>query len=358
MNLRLSWIALAFACVMPMCAQVPADDECKPYLQTPLPPEAFQIPAPKQWPECNSYKLYSGIGTKVDYIAARKCAWSERLAQIADLQPKYTTASLFGGSAMLTVLYANGEGVDQNKKLALRFACESGLARNAAKDIKALPNESHLTQSKFKYCDEVWTTMEIGFCAAWDAEIADQERIAYIDAMSHDWPANQKAALLTLFRDQSAYSKAHADGEIDVGGSGRAIWQFNAEQTLRSQFLAAMKSFESGNLPSGTAESSNAADTQLNALYRAALATAEAGKSGYGAIQPEGIRNAERAWLRYRDSWIRFARLRYPAVSRDAWLTLLINDRLAILQSTFCEMGSDRFRCDDTHDGQTILPLP
>lgn len=351
-------LAFALACATPMFAQVPSSEECERYIEIPLPAEASQMATPKQWPECNSYKLYSGLGTKVDYVAALKCAWSERLAQQADLQPKYTIASLFGGSAMLSVLYANGEGVDQNKSLALRFACESGLERNAAKDIKALPNESHLTQSKFKYCDEVWTTMEIGFCAAWDAEIADQERIVYIDAMSRGWPADQKSVLLNLFRDQSAYSKAHAKGEIDLGGSGRAIWQFDAEQTLRGQFLAAMKSFESGKLPLGTAESSKAADTQLNALYREALATAEAGKSGYGAIQPEGIRNAERAWLRYRDSWVEFASLRYPTSSRDAWLTLLTNDRLAILQSTFCEMGSDRFRCNNTHDGQAILPLP
>jgi uncharacterized protein YecT (DUF1311 family) len=351
-------LALALACVKLLSAQDPSIEECKQHLQTPLPAEASQIPAPKTWPDCNSYKLYSGIGTKVDYAASRKCAWSERLAQLADLEPRYTIASLFGGSAMLSVLYANGEGVDQNKSLALRFACESGLAQDAAKDIGTLPNESHLTQNKFKYCDEVRTTLEIGFCASWDAEIADQERTAYIDAMSRGWPDNQKTALRTLFRDQSAYSKAHAKGELDLGGSGRAIWQFDAEQTLRSQFLAAIKSFESGKLPSGSAKPSKVADMQLNALYHEALATAEAGKSNYGAIQPEGIRDAERAWLRYRDDWVKFGGLRYPAVARDAWLTLLTNDRVAILRNTFCEMGSNRFSCDDSHDGQAFLPLP
>jgi hypothetical protein len=100
MILRARLFATALACAIPTFAQVPSSNECKQHLQSPLPSEASQVPAPKQWPECNSYKLYSGIGTKVDYAAARQCAWSERLAQLADLQPKYTTASLFGGSAI------------------------------------------------------------------------------------------------------------------------------------------------------------------------------------------------------------------------------------------------------------------
>src|SRR5579859_1551201 len=100
-------------------------NKCRQYLQAPLPSEANSVIAPKQWPECNSYKLYSGIGIKVDFVAARKCAWSERLAAQANLEPRYTIASVFGGSAMLAVLYANGEGIPQDPKLAARFVCEA-----------------------------------------------------------------------------------------------------------------------------------------------------------------------------------------------------------------------------------------
>ena len=41
-------------------------------------------------------------------------------------------------------------------------------------------------------------------------------------------------------------------------------------------------------------------------------------------MQKDGIRDAQRAWLRYRDAFLAFAALRYPQVTRDslsAWLT-------------------------------------
>jgi len=99
-------------------AQTPADSGCEEYIKTPLPAEALTVPAPKTWPDCDSIRSCSGIGRKVDFEAVRKCAWSERLERQADLEPRYTVASPFGGSALLAVLHANGEGVEQDKALA------------------------------------------------------------------------------------------------------------------------------------------------------------------------------------------------------------------------------------------------
>lgn len=336
-----------------------AADPCDQYLKTPLPAEAAAVPAPKAWPDCASYKSYSGIGRKVDYAAARRCAWAERLAQQANLEPKYTVAALYGGSAMLAVLYANGEGVEQNKPLALRFACEAGPEPKILEDILALPDQAHITEKKLRYCDEVQNTMEIGFCAGWDAEIQDQERRNSLASLSAHWRAAQQEAFRALSHAEEAYSTAHARGEIDLAGSGRAIWQLDAEQELRDRFLAAIQAYEQGQLPHGSADDAAKADRSLNRIYGKAIATAEAGKEGYGAIQPEGVRKAERAWLTYRDAWIAFAKLRYPAAGRDAWLTLLTNDRIAILEDTLCEMGSTEASCDQREeDAQQARPLP
>ncbi|MGA9061200.1 MAG: hypothetical protein WB341_05975 [Terracidiphilus sp.] len=66
-------------CAGPLCAQNANQDPdfgdpCTQYLQTPLPAEALAVAAPKTWPDCESYKSYSGLGRKVDYAAARLCA--------------------------------------------------------------------------------------------------------------------------------------------------------------------------------------------------------------------------------------------------------------------------------------------
>ncbi|PSJ41689.1 lysozyme inhibitor LprI family protein [Allosphingosinicella deserti] len=43
-----------------------------------------------------------------------------------------------------------------------------------------------------------------------------------------------------------------------------------------------------------------------------------------GAVTRTGIRDAQRAWLRYRDAFLAFAKVKFPAVASDslaAWLT-------------------------------------
>jgi uncharacterized protein YecT (DUF1311 family) len=321
--------------------QVPADSECKEPLQTPLPAEALAVVPPIAWPDCDSYKSYSGIGRKADFVAARQCAWSERLAQRANLAPRYTVASLFGGSAMLTVLYANGEGVEQNKPLALRFACESELADQGIENILALPTEPHVTGKKFKYCDEAFTTFQMNFCAAYGDEIAAQKRQDELDRLSIRWPHTDKDAFAALERAEEAYVAAHGGGETYLGGTIRNLRVDGVEERQRDKFLAAVREFESGRLPRGTEADYRKADSDLNSTYKEALKLAA--KQDFaeddGLIRPEGIQKAERAWLEYRDAWVAFAKLHYPHTDANVWLTLLTRNRYWSLRMTLCNVG-------------------
>ena len=336
--------------------------KCAQYLKTPLPAEAAQVAAPKQWPDCNSYKFYTGLGAKVDYSAARACAWEERLATQADLEPKYTVASVFGGSAMLATLYANGKGVERNIPLALRFACEEGWAPaefdGRIEHLESLQDKPADPANEFSYCDDVTSGAMQGYCAAYDREIADQDREKTLTAIPQNFTEPQRAAFADLVKAEAAYASAHGKGEIDASGTARAMFQIDAEQTLRDDFVVAVQSFESGKLPNGSAETYAAADKRLNQAYQAALAVSEAHKSDPGAVQPEGIRDTERAWITYRDAWVAFARLRYPRVPSEAWLTLLTKDRTSILDGSFCDMDAVDGRCGRQSDVWKPSPLP
>ena len=46
-----------------------------------------------------------------------------------------------------------------------------------------------------------------------------------------------------------------------------------------------------------------------------------------GTIRPEGIRDTERVWIRYRDAWVAFGAKRYPSVPADAWRTWATTER-------------------------------
>jgi uncharacterized protein YecT (DUF1311 family) len=358
------WLIAAAAPVFAQLSDADAATQaaCREYLAVPLPPEAAQVPVPKVWPDCNSYKFYSGIGTKVDYTAARSCAWSERLATEAGLEPRFTVASVFGGSAMLSVLYANGEGVKRNIPLALRFACEQGWApaefEARIRHLESLQKRPAGTAPRFSFCDDITSGFMGGFCAAYDSEIADGRRKDQLQAITSRFTPAQRSAFEALGKLEEAYAQAHGADEIDLSGSARGMFEIDAEQTLRDDFVAALQSFESGKYPTGSTEDYHHADVGLNSVYRKAMSDANAHKGEYGAVQPEGIRDAERAWLKYRDAWVAFAKLRYPAVAPNAWLVLLTKDRTSILDRSFCDMDDIDGHCPQKDAGWNPSPLP
>ena len=337
-------------------------NKCAEYLKTPLPPEAEQAQQPKSWPECNSYKRYSGIGVTVEFAAARRCAWQERLAQLAGLAPRYTSASVFCGSAMLTVLYTNGDGVQKNLPLALRFACEAAGAPAEIsiriEDIGSRFQKPGLAKKKFTFCDDITSGFMEGFCAAESSELEDLERSLALNALASKMTPVQRDSFNKLVKLEQAYASAHGAGEIDISGSARAMFEIDAEDTLRDDFAAAVQSFEAGGLPAKSRRAYRDADARLNSVYRKAIDQAEEHKNDYGAVQPEGIRNAERAWLKYRDAWAEFARLRYPGVASDDLLVLLTNDRTSILDGSFCDMDAMDGPCVKKGDMWKPTPLP
>ncbi len=345
-------LVLGFA--VPLAAQLAnatseenSNSVCATCLKMPLPAEASTVHAPKAWPDCDSYRSYSGIGREVNLAQARKCAWSERLAQQAGIEPRYNVASLFGGSAMLAVLYANGEGVEQNKTLAYRFACESGLEGDGKTEILALPNVPHITGKKFAYCDSAFTTFEMNFCAAYAAEIAAQKRQDALDQISSRWPRADQDAFRALESAEEEYVNTHGAGETYLGGTIRNLRVNGVEERQRDIFLAAVWEFENGHQPKGTEADYRKADSDLNATYREALELA--GKQKFeeddGSIRPEGIQKAERAWLKYRDAWAVFAKLHYSHTDPNAWLNLPTRNRYWSLRMTLCDVGWDDAAC-------------
>ena len=367
MKPRHVWLLVLFACSLSAFAQLENANEttqakCKQYLQTPLPAEATAVPVPKRWPECNSYKLYSGIGTKVDYAAVRKCAWSERLAQQAGLEPRYTVASVLGGSAILSVLYANGDGTQRDLHLAERFVCEAdGAAAEIEirlRHIESLHNDNKSQESKFNFCDDITSGFMEGFCAAFGSEIQDQMRTEKLKEITSSFTPAQRTSLDQLLTAEKSYAHAHARGEIDLSGTAHAMYEIDAEGTLFGDFIEALRTFEAGRYPSGSAKDYETADSGLNSAYRKAMNDAEQHKTEYGAVQPEGIRDAERAWLKYREAWVAFAEFRYPSVPAESWLTLLTKDRTSVLNGSFCDMDAVEEPCAQQGDTWKPRPLP
>ena len=362
-----NWLAFAAlaVCAARVFAQLGDDPEmksaCAKYVETPLPAEALAIPMPKHWPNCSSYKFYAGNHVPQDFEAARQCAWIERLASQQGLEPLYLFGRAFGGSAMLTMLYSNGEGVEKNIPLAIRFACESGWApgqvNGYVEHLEVLNGRHASSDMTFRFCDGLPGSFMEDYCQHYDAQVADQNRSGALHDLSSQWPEPHRKALAALEEAQSTYSEAHAKGEIDTAGPSRTTQEIRAAQSMRDSFVAAVHAFEKGSFPTPPAAPAAPPTDELDRAFRKALEDAEAARANPDAVLVEDLRATQEAWLKYRDAWLAFAKLRYPSLNEESLLALLTRDRLATLERKPCEYNPDTSDCL-LPDNQPPRPLP
>jgi uncharacterized protein YecT (DUF1311 family) len=275
---------------------------------------------------CDSEKLYYGIGVKPDPVRARQCAFLE--------MQKEPDEGVFAGRTMLMTIYANGVGARRDLDVATHLACGLEGAR-AEVDGRV----THLAELKaknwaghdFDFCDDITSGLAEGYCADHAASVAAPAREAKIAQLTSGWSASDKQAFAALRSAHKAFVDAHGEGEVDMSGTARAAMEIEAEEGARDEFVDLLQRLASGRAPTLTHAQFADADAKLNAAYRKALAEAGPADS-VGAVQKEGIRGAQRAWLRYRDAFLAFAAVKFPSVSRDSLAAWLTQKRIRMLE--------------------------
>ena len=294
-------------------------------------PPAADRPTPDQAAAlrgCSSEALYYGIGMPADPERARLCAFVEESQQEENVSP-YP----FTGRAMLMTIYANGLGARRDLDVAIHLACgiEGAPAESHGRVTRlAALRDQRWTGSDFHYCDDVTSGLAGGYCADHGATIAGARREAEFARLAARWPVEHRRSFAELRAAHGSYVEARGESEVDLSGTLRAAMQIGAEESLRDELLDMLRKLEARQAPAFTSAQFRLADASLNAAYRRIL-RADQG-DGPGAVTPEGIRRTQRAWLRYRDSFLAFAALRYPEVPRAslaAWLTRQRTELLA-----------------------------
>ena len=278
--------------------------------------------------DCSAQALYYGIGRPADPQAARLCAVFENRS--ADPQ---VTDFGFTGDRMLMTVYANGLGAARDLDLATALACRSGGAP-AEIDGRVL----HLAKLKaegwtgtdFSLCDDITSGLMQGVCADHDQLIARAARSRAFEALSARWTPAERAAAVPLQKASAAFVDARGQNEVDQSGTGRGAFVVTAEEKAEGGFAKLLADAEAGRIAPASAADARAADAALNAAYRALMAKAPA-LAKDTTLTAAGLATTERAWLRYRDAWLAFAKLRYPALAPDALLARLTRERAAQL---------------------------
>jgi uncharacterized protein YecT (DUF1311 family) len=265
---------------------------------------------PARTEPCDSTGFYYGIDKPVDYTQARRCAFAE-----PDL-------------GVLAMLYANGRGVARDYGLARKAVCDDRDAAPAEtegrlKHLARMERDAKEQAAGLDVCDDATSGMMTGWCASIAAKRKASQRDARLATLAANWPSSHQAAFAALRQVQDAFVDAR-DGEVDKTGSARASLMIAEEEAGRDAFVALVARAEAGRVGAGTPAQAKASDERMNATWTRLKATRDTDAT---TVTMKDILAAQRAWLKYRDAWVRFAALRYPALPAPTWVALLTDDR-------------------------------
>ncbi|WP_153100950.1 lysozyme inhibitor LprI family protein [Paraburkholderia hayleyella] len=258
--------------------------------------------------------LYYAPGGHPDYKAAYQCALRKNDRQV------------------LTMSYANGYGVQRDVAAALKIACTSrdgpfpDLLESATHLRKMLSDGS---TEKFDQCDDVSSTAGSKHCDAIKLSFDSAARAQRLAAITQAWSPADKNAFATLEKAKNSYLDTYAKSEIDRTDGASDAYAAAARSSQEDSFTETLDLLEKGKFPRASKAAFEQADKALNKAYRFTQRprSRSAEESMWGAISATGIRETQRAWLRYRDAWVALAAKRYPAVSATAIKTYLTRQR-------------------------------
>ena len=272
---------------------------------------------------CDAERLYFGFDKPARVVDARKCAYLQWEAVTVE------KGRLFNAAGILAMVYANGRGAARNLDLALKFSCELGGAPAEAsgriEHLERLKTERS-TGKDFHICDDVTSSSMMGGCAQFQEEFDRVARQRRRDALMSAWRPDEKDAWRALEKTADEFFAASAANEQDLSGAMRGIFEVFAFAKLADGLLNALEAFEHGTLPRSTPDEFARADAELNARY----GQLQAHRFEYGSVNAGGIKTAQRVWLRYRDAWVQFGKIKYPDETADTWRTWVTRERIAM----------------------------
>ena len=329
--LRLLSLATLAAFAVGAHAGEPAEAQCAALGKLAYPaadrPSAAQQASLKT---CDAQALYYGIRQPRDFTKARHCAFTPDKED-----------DVFGKKAgVLMMLYANGQGVQRNLQLAKKAACAAGgapaeLSGRLAHLAELAPGKSAAGQT-IDFCDDVTSGLMMGYCASLGSAQGDVRREQALAAVDAGFTPPQRAAFARLQHSAARFVEARGGNEVDVSGTARGAQIAEEENAQKDAFLAALRAFESGKLPRFSAAQDAAIDRELNTVYQQ-LRRMPAPQ--YTTIRMADIQATQRIWLVYRDAWVEFGKLRYPAVPAHAWRAYFTQQRTAMLKALTEELG-------------------
>lgn len=294
------------------------------HVTPPLVEETTALPR-GQLTECDAEQLYYGIGIPPDPEQARVCA----LHQLGENRDP------FNGAGLLAMIHANGSGGQRDLDLAIHYACRmDGAPAEMAGRIERLMRirAGEETVGSFSVCDDATSGFLAGRCALHEWRLDQAERSARLEALASQFDGSQKQAFAQLREAVETYATLTAGGEIDQTGTMRVAFIVARQDEVLSNFTMLLFTLEDRRAPRPGVVFADI-DASLDVTYQGIIAVRLPSSDMPGGITPGGIREAQRAWNAYRDSWVAFAVARYPWLDTSVLKAHLTQERAAFLKN-------------------------
>lgn len=237
---------------------------------------------------------------------------------------KYKPPAISGGASSreLAERYANGTGVKRDFDAAAYFLCRAEEDMAPAEFSGMLDHLARMRSGEEKapldFCDYVTSGYGMSYCAHQQYEKVMPELDRRIDA------ARARTAAKTQFdalrRRGLAYVRAESEriGAQSRGGTAHGAMSLGAEMEQKERFV---ENLERWSKQRASAADARRADDELNAAYRALMQETDA------ELKPF-LRDAQRAWIAYRDAFAAYYVERWRGAAAPEALRLEIVTRL------------------------------
>jgi uncharacterized protein YecT (DUF1311 family) len=278
-------------------------------------------------PYCADY-IYRLAGDEYDPVKARRCCVVK-----GDCNRE------------LAIIFANGWGVKRDYDAATWYMCH---APEGMAPFEVWGMLGHIEEMRdgretkdLTFCEHATSGRGQLFCAQLDSarQTAENEpRIAAI-ATSLAPPARSKFDALRQAAAKFADAESGLQADGSLGGTGYAAIAVDAQSHVEALFVEHLTTYAKNRAPGVTDGQWKKVDRALNETYARTMKSVSCplcnDQSGAGSRQ--ALREAQRAWIAWRDAWTAFYAARWEGVAPAATLereirTALTQERVAELQ--------------------------
>ena len=322
----LYWIALALLAPSTLAAQEPdpVEQACARFKQYQPGPAARPTEADRKafGREKNCFGHFYSADIEPDYGKGRRCC-------------------LVRGDCNreLAMVFANGWGTPRDFDAATYFLCRAGdemapfEQQGMLEFIQGMRTGTET--GKLDYCEHVTSGAGAGWCTSLDYDRKKIDWDRRIAAVEKTLGADVKPAFAALRKATEAAVEADATyiAAPNLGGTIYPSMVIGGEMDRNDDFVATLERYTQKRAPAATPDALKKADDALNSLYKEMMAQAKADDKEYeqGTAGQDALRNAQRAWIPYRDAWTAFYRLRWkgtaPPEALDREITKVLTEK-------------------------------